>query len=1349
MAQEFDLGAIDVSVEPDASRFPERLAAEVSRAEKGADPVSVRAELARTTSRDLQRDVKATLAKLDAQLVVDANLAKGFARDVQRLAKEALRSSSVEVPVEATLPRAFRNDLQREVKSALRGAEIAVPIEASVPAGFRSKLQRAVKEATADANIEVPIQGKIGPGFRSNLKTAFREATAELALTIDVAPVVSKRGYAEFVADLRRRLVETSAQGVATIEIRSDLIAGFTEELATKVGAATTAVSASEAGSVEIRADTSLAATQVAAVGGAAEASGGKMSTFVSATVLGMAAIVGAAGGAAVALFAIGSTFDDAYDTIRIGTGATGDVLAGLQQSFRDVAADVPSSFEDISVAIADVNTRLGLTGPDLDTVAGQFLNLSRITGTDLATNVANASGALQSFQIPAEAIPGALDALFRASQASGVGVDSLSSSLLSNGAALRTAGFSFEESTALLAQLQRAGVPAEAVIGSLGIAARKLAKDGKEPAAAIADLVTEIKDAKTPTEALALAQGVFGRQAIGVVDAIRSGKFELGDFLSTVESGSDTIAGVSGETADAAESFQLLKNNLALALEVPASEFFGEIGKVVAELSPVLTSLGPVISRILGALGGVASGFLEALIPIAKELLPALAPIGEAIADTFAVLGPALAPVIGAVGRLLGAFAPLLPILGEAGAEILKALVPAFDALADPELVDALVEIAVSLAEMLVAVAPLIPSLVKLAVPVATLVVKLLAFKPLLYGIIAGFVTYQAVTAAATLATTLFATASQGLALSPLGLAVAAVVALGVGVFVAYKKIEPFRNLVDSVGRFLRDEFLPAIVSVAKAVGGFLVDAFGKARDLFDAAYPVLRRLFDIFVGIQLGPILNLGKALVALFSGDFSGFADRLGDAFLSIPKALGNLVGLLGPALATVGQWLISTGLPLLASYALKLGGALVGWVADVAPDVIAFLGQALLSIGEWIVTTAIPSLAEAALGLAVSFLSWAGQLLLDLPPKLAEIGLQVLAWVGQLVLDLALKAGELVEAFLGWIVETAVSMPGRLLELALTILAWVAVTAVKLAPKALELATSFLGWIVDTGKRLPGMLAELALSILTWVGEQERKLAAKAVELATAFLSWIVETAKEMPGKLADIAEDIETFLRELPGKLVALVKELVPKLARVGIDLVEGLFSGLGKVASIGVEFARKVVNAVIDFVNDHIIDAINRSLEIEIKVAGVSVGIDPPDIPRIPHLAEGGFVDTPTVALIGEAGRELVLPLTDEARSLQLLAEAGVGDWTIPDEWRNAPVPQVSRRDLATLSAGGRSGGSVSSADGTTESGDRILIEEGGVTFEVVAPAGTDPNLFGQALVHKVAPLLARVVRRR
>ena len=82
-----------------------------------------------------------------------------------------------------------------------------------------------------------------------------------------------------------------------------------------------------------------------------------------------------AAAGAAVAagtiamtkeLADVGKAFESAKNTIRIGTGATGDALNDLYADMKEVYKEVPTSLEDASGAIADYNTRLGLTGEPL-----------------------------------------------------------------------------------------------------------------------------------------------------------------------------------------------------------------------------------------------------------------------------------------------------------------------------------------------------------------------------------------------------------------------------------------------------------------------------------------------------------------------------------------------------------------------------------------------------------------------------------------------------------------------------------------------------------------------------------------------------------------------------------------------------------------------------------------------------------------------------------------------------------------------------------------------------------------------------------------------------------------------
>ena len=54
------------------------------------------------------------------------------------------------------------------------------------------------------------------------------------------------------------------------------------------------------------------------------------------------------------------------------------------------------------------------------------------------------------------------------------------------------------------------------------------------------------------------------------------------------------------------------------------------------------------------------------------------------------------------------------------------------------------------------------------------------------------------------------------------------------------------------------------------------------------------------------------------------------------------------------------------------------------------------------------------------------------------------------------------------------------------------------------------------------------------------------------------------------------------------------------------------------------------------------IDKINAALEFTIELPGPNISVNPPNIP---HLAKGGVVSKPTLALIGEDGPEAVVPL--------------------------------------------------------------------------------------------------------
>ena len=367
---------------------------------------------------------------------------------------------------------------------------------------------------------------------------------------------------------------------------------------------------------------------------------------------------VAAVGGAAIAagiaigtkaLLDLGESFDEAYDTIRIGTGATGEALAGLQDDFKAVFADVPADMATVGTAIADLNTRLGLTGKPLQDLSAQFIDLSRITGTDLATNINHVTRVFGDWQISADQQAGSLDAMFRAAQASGIGFDDLTTSVVKFGAPLRNLGFGFDESLALLSQFDKAGVNTQTVFGGLRQGIGKLAKDGEAVPETFRRVVDSIEKMGPGTEATALAIELFGaRSGPDLADAIAGGKFAIDDMFAAITEGEDTVRGAAKDTDDWRESLTRLKNKALVALEPIATglfnalgwladamvdltenedvqEFFGEVAKTARELVAVFAEMVEPIRANWSTIRTVIKTALKVVADLIRAVMAAI----------------------------------------------------------------------------------------------------------------------------------------------------------------------------------------------------------------------------------------------------------------------------------------------------------------------------------------------------------------------------------------------------------------------------------------------------------------------------------------------------------------------------------------------------------------------------------------------------------------------------------------------------------------------------------------------------------------------------------------------------
>ena len=400
-----------------------------------------------------------------------------------------------------------------------------------------------------------------------------------------------------------------------------------------------------------------------------------------------------AAGAASVAAF---KEVDAGMDQVAKKTGAIGEELKNLQKEAKDLYKTMAVSAEDAGNAVGEVNTRFGLTGDELEKVSGEFLKFAKINDTDVTNSIDSVDSIMKKFGKDSKQVGEVLGLLTRASQKSGISIDTLQSSLASNGASLQELGFGLEESVNLLSMLEQNGVDAGTAMTGLKKAVVNAAKQGKSADYALKDIVARIKYASDETRALQIAQEAFGTKgAAEMVNAIRSGRFSLDQLATSLSEYGTVVDDTFAATQDATDQATIAMNNLKLAGSELAESGFSafapvlediveklqkfvdwfaalddetkktivSVAGVVAALGPLLIFIGKLISavgtivgfvgKIPAALGAIKGGLAAAGSTIsgaATAITGAFEGVAAALGVTAGVLLGAIAAVIGAI---------------------------------------------------------------------------------------------------------------------------------------------------------------------------------------------------------------------------------------------------------------------------------------------------------------------------------------------------------------------------------------------------------------------------------------------------------------------------------------------------------------------------------------------------------------------------------------------------------------------------------------------------------------------------------------------------------------------------
>lgn len=406
---------------------------------------------------------------------------------------------------------------------------------------------------------------------------------------------------------------------------------------------------------------------------------------------------------------------DDAMDNVIKKTGASGASFEELEEIVHSIATTIPVDFMSASNAVAEVNTRFGVTGEELEKLSTQFLKFSELNNTDVVGSIDQVSSMMKAWGMEASDTVQVLNLLNGVGQNTSASVDTLANLMQDNAFFFKEFNLSCAQSATLLGDMEKNGIDASAGVTALKTAMAKATADGKTLSETLRDFEWTIESAGiSDTEKLEMAKDLFGGKAYGqILNAMEEGNLSFLNITGSMSDYSHSVENTFREIQDPIDEFTTAMNELKILGAEIGEQVIPVLVDVLHDLEPILRDikdaweamsedeqrelienlgkialLAPALSttgRVIGGLGSGISGLAKA-----GKALSGLG-IGAKISSLFgtgatATAGAGAGATIGAgiLGGLAGAFAggavgklldnyviaPILEKLGSSDAE-------------------------------------------------------------------------------------------------------------------------------------------------------------------------------------------------------------------------------------------------------------------------------------------------------------------------------------------------------------------------------------------------------------------------------------------------------------------------------------------------------------------------------------------------------------------------------------------------------------------------------------------------------------------------------------------------------
>lgn len=410
----------------------------------------------------------------------------------------------------------------------------------------------------------------------------------------------------------------------------------------------------------------------------------------------------------------------------------------------------------------------------------------------------------------------------------------------------------------------------------------------------------------------------------------------------------------------------------------------------------------------------------------------------------------------------------------------------------------------------------------------------------------------------------------------------------------------QAINDMVDSISRLYDTYYRPTIELVSKSISN-IIGSFVKGWN--EHIQPIIKKIgqgFSDTIGKHISPMIQKILDMASSFYEFFQVVVQYVSPVISFIVEQLTRV---LAPTLEYIGEVfrvLFNTAADILGGVAdfLKgvfdiITGILTGDMSKIF-DGFTETGDAIMNILSAIFTGLI-DLTSAAL-----------KVLLD-----SIIALLQLIWDGTIAI---------LKAILDSIIAYFQSLWDSIVAIFTPIGEWFAARWIDITVALANVAI----WIGNMFQKAWNVLTSIFASIGTWFGERWNDVTTALANVATWFgniFRTAFEAVKNAFSTIGSFFSGVWTTVKNIFVNAGQAVGSAVGGAFRSAVNAVLGTIEN--------------VVNGFVGMING-VIGMIN-------KIPGVSLGSI--GYVSLPRLARGGIVDSPTVAMIGEAGKEVVMPL--------------------------------------------------------------------------------------------------------